>query len=126
MAAAEDAAPATNAPAAPAANAAAPSGDAAADPALVAAVAAGQAGYLKNCRACHGSKGTAGVPLATNPKVQAGPDYLVWAIITGPGYMPEFGPVLSNEEIASIATFIENSWGNSYGIVTPDDVQAAR
>ncbi len=117
---------AATAPPAAAATDAAPADAAAADPDLAAAVALGQQEYLKQCRACHGTKGTAGVPLATNEKVAAGPDYLIWAILTGPGYMPEFGPVLSNEEIASIATFIENSWGNSYGIVTPDDVQAAR
>lgn len=113
-------APETAAPAAPAADAAA------ADPALAAAIEAGHTEYLKNCRPCHGSKGTAGVPLAGNEKVSGGADYLVWAIITGPGYMPEFGPVLSDEQIAAIATFIENSWGNANGIVLPEDVQAAR
>ena len=57
---------------------------------------------------------------------RATPDYLVWAILTGPGYMPEFAPALSNEQIAMIATFVGNSWGNSSGIVTPEDVQASR
>lgn len=66
------------------------------------------------------------MPLAGNEKVSGGPDYLVWAIITGPGYMPEFGPVLSDEQIAAIATFIENSWGNANGIVLPEDVKAVR
>ena len=119
-------APADPAPAAavPAPAAAAPA--APVDPVIAAAVEAGHTEYLKNCRPCHGSKGTAGVPLAGNEKVSAGPDYLIWAIITGPGYMPEFGPVLSNEEIASIVNFIENSWGNANGLVTPDDIQAAR
>ena len=53
--------------------------------------------YMNNCRTCHGSKGTAGVPLAKNPKVSGNPGYLIWAILTGPGYMPEFAPVLSDE-----------------------------
>lgn len=100
-------------------------GEAAADPALAAAIELGQSEYLKSCRPCHGSKGTAGVPLAGNEKVSAGPDYLIWAIITGPGYMPELG-VLSNEQIAAIATFIGNSWGNENGLVAPEDVQAVR
>lgn len=98
---------------------------AAADPDLAAAVAQGENGYMKNCRTCHGSKGTAGVPLAGNQKAGS-PDYLIWAIITGPGYMPEFGPALSDQEIAEIATYIVNSWGNSYGVVTAEDVQAVR
>jgi mono/diheme cytochrome c family protein len=114
-------------PDAPAADA--PAADAAAAPAdadLAAMIEQGQKEYLANCRPCHGSKGTAGVPLAGNEKIAAGPDYLIWAVITGPGYMPELGAALSNEQIAAIATFVENSWGNSYGLVTPDDVEAAR
>ena len=86
----------------------------------------GRRQYTNNCRPCHGSKGTAGVPLAKNPKVSDNPGYLIWAILTGPGYMPEFAAALSNEQIAAIATYVENSWGNAYGIVTPDDVQVSR
>jgi mono/diheme cytochrome c family protein len=99
---------------------------AAADPALAAAIEAGHTEYLKNCRTCHGSKGTAGVPLAGNEKVSAGPDYLIWAIITGPGYMPDFGTALSDQQIAAIATYIGNSWGNANGLVAPEDVAAVR
>ena len=99
---------------------------AAADPALAEAIAAGQKEYMKNCRTCHGSKGTAGVPLANNPKVVGNPGYLIWAVLTGPGYMPEFAPALSNEQIALIATYVGNSWGDSSGLVSPDDVQASR
>ena len=109
-------------PEVPAADAAA----APADPALAAAIEAGKKEYMKNCRTCHGSKGTAGVPLANNPKVVGNPGYLIWATLTGPGYMPEFAPALSNEQIAAIATFVENSWGDASGIVSPDDVQASR
>lgn len=120
--AAPQAAPQTEG-ASPAAAEAAP---APADPELAAAVEAGRPLYLKNCRTCHGSKGTAGVPLAGNPKVSADPGYLIWAIITGPGYMPEFGPVLSDADIAGITTFIMNSWGNDYGPVTAEDVGGLR
>lgn len=105
---------------------AAPTEAAPADPALAKLIEEGRKQYVNNCRPCHGSKGTAGVPLAGNPKVADNPGYLIWAILTGPGYMPEFAPALSNEQIAAIATFVENSWGNSSGIVSPDDVQASR
>ena len=97
-----------------------------ADPDLAAAIEAGQKLYMKNCRTCHGTKGTAGVPLANNAKVQSDYGYLVWAILTGPGYMPEFGPALSDDQISKIATYILNSWGNNYGIVTPQDVHDQR
>lgn len=115
------AAPAPSSDAAPVA-----STDASVDGALAAEIAAGGKLYLKNCRTCHGTKGTAGVPLAGNAKVQADYGYLVWAILTGPGYMPEFGPALSDEQIAGIATYILNSWGNDYGPVTPEDVRDQR
>lgn len=106
---------------------AAPAADAApADADLAKMIEEGHKQYMNNCRPCHGSKGTAGVPLAGNPKVADNPGYLIWAILTGPGYMPEFAPALSNEQIAAIATFVENSWGNSSGMVSPDDVQMSR
>lgn len=100
--------------------------DAGGDPQLATAMDAGQAGYLANCRPCHGSRGTAGVPLVGNEKVSAGPDYLGWAILTGPGYMPEFDKALDDQQIADISTFILNSWGNSYGLVLAEDIQALR
>lgn len=106
---------------------AAPTADATAvNPELAKVIEEGHKQYVNNCRPCHGSKGTAGVPLAGNPKVADNPGYLIWAILTGPGYMPEFAPALSNEQIAAIATFVENSWGNSSGLVSPDDVQTSR
>lgn len=88
-------------------------------------VTKGQPLYQKNCRQCHGTRGTAGVPLAKNEKV-ASPDWLVNVIITGPGYMPEFGPALSDEEIAAIATYVMNSWGHDYGLAGADTVAAVR
>jgi nitrite reductase (NO-forming) len=106
-------------------DAAAPAGAEAVDADLAAVIEQGRTEYLKNCRACHGTNGTAGVPLAGNEKVEAGFDYLAWAIITGPGYMPELG-VLSDEQIAQVSTYILNSWGNSYGIVTAEDISALR
>ncbi|MEJ1161719.1 c-type cytochrome [Prosthecomicrobium sp. N25] len=96
------------------------------DPALAAVVEAGRQLYLDNCRQCHGTRGTAGVPLAKNPRLAGDPGHLIWAILTGPGYMPEFAPVLSDEQIAAISTYIMNSWGNEYGPVTAQNVQGMR
>jgi cytochrome c553 len=87
---------------------------------------AGRELYLANCRQCHGTRGTAGVPLAKNPRLAGDPGHLIWAILTGPGYMPEFAPVLTDEQIAAISTYIMNSWGNDYGLVTAQNVQGLR
>lgn len=87
-------------------------------------VAAGEPLYLVNCRQCHGTKGTAGVPLAGNEKVY--PEWTASVILTGPGYMPAFDEVLSDEQIAAIATYVASSWGNDFGMVTPEDVGSLR
>ena len=85
----------------------------------------GQGLFLVNCRQCHGTKGTAGTPLASNHKLED-PAYVAHTIIDGRGYMTAFGEHLDDAQIAAIATFVRNSWGNDYGPVTPDEVAAAR
>ena len=100
-------------------------GEAAADPALAAAIELGHVSRPGDDR----------------------PDQVVWSrghlLVSGEGdacgplasvagaaalevlALPELG-VLSNEQIAAIATFIGNSWGNENGLVVPEDVQAVR
>jgi len=39
--------------------------------------------------------------------------------------MPAFGQ-LSDEEVAAVATYIRNSWGNKFGGVKPEQAKAAR
>lgn len=89
-------------------------------------IRAGEAEYMAHCRVCHGSRGTAGVPLAQNDKVKFDYSYLAWTILTGPGYMPEFAEALTDDQIAKISTFILNSWGNEYGLVTAADIASVR
>lgn len=96
------------------------------DEALLDALRAeGEALYLKNCRQCHGSRGTSGVPLAGNHRIQ---DYahVVHTIINGPRYMPAFGGYLSDQEIAAVTTFVLTSWGNTFRTVTVDEVASLR
>ena len=85
----------------------------------------GQGLFLLNCRQCHGTKGTAGAPLASNHKLEDSA-FIANTIIKGRGYMTAFGEHLDDDQIAAIATYVRNSWGNEYGPVTPDDVAAAR
>jgi mono/diheme cytochrome c family protein len=78
------------------------------------------------CSGCHGNDGEGGV----GPML-AGNDYLavrsaVVAQIMNPdtehGGMPAFAH-LSDREIAAVATYIRNAWGNEYGIV-PEEIIA--
>jgi mono/diheme cytochrome c family protein len=40
--------------------------------------------------------------------------------------MPAFAGQLTDQQVAAIATFVSNSWGNQYGLVDPATVTALR
>lgn len=120
---------ATAAPAAPAAAAApvAPAEDPAA--VMAALMTAGQRLYTRDCQGCHGDRGQggAGFALVGSPVVSRAGATINQIIQGYPGHgMPEFGSRLNNAEIAAISTLIRNSWGNSYGVVTPAMVGQVR
>ena len=52
--------------------------------------------------------------------------HVVAQIVLGRGQMPPFGNRLSDEQIAAVAQYIRNSWGNDFGPVTPKDVADTR
>lgn len=79
-------------------------------------MAHGEALYLKNCRLCHGSKGTSGKPLKGNEMIEDA-EYVASVILVGPGYMAAFEDHLTDDEIALIVTYVRNAWGHSYGPV---------
>lgn len=99
---------------------------------------AGKEVYGQHCAACHGDRGQ-GVSgmypaLAGNRAVTlASHINLVQQIRQGgfspttagnrqPFGMPPYGQVLSNDEIAAVATFMRQSWGNAAAPVSPLDV----
>jgi cytochrome c oxidase subunit II len=137
-AAVASAAPAPAAPSPAAAPAAAPAAPAPAAAAPAAApaklghdelVANGQKVYSANCVACHQAGGT-GMPPAFPPlagsKVVAGPvEGHINQILKGKNAMPPFAS-LSDTDIASVATYERNSWGNHSGDVQPAQVTAQR
>lgn len=97
----------------------------------------GAALYKQTCAACHqdNGKGVTGAfpPLAGSSLVTADdPEMLIRVIIQGynsrPDYavMPPFGDMLTDAEIAAIATHERSSWGNSASEVTEDDVTKIR
>jgi mono/diheme cytochrome c family protein len=99
--------------------------DAVADPVPAAVMEQGEALYLKNCRLCHGSKGTSGKPLAANEMLENA-DYVASVILWGPGYMASFADHLTDDEIALIVTYVRNSWGHAYGATAASDVTPLR
>lgn len=101
-------------------------------------MAAGRKVYEQHCAACHGDRGQ-GVSgmypaLAGNRAVTlASHNNLVQAIRRGgfmpttagnrqPFGMPPYGQLLNNDEMAAVATFIRQSWGNAAAPVSTLDV----
>ncbi len=99
--------------------------------------------YEMSCLICHGPGGE-GVPdyapplqgnravvasdltqqvrqiLYGSSVIERGPDY-PW-----PAWMPAFGELLTDEEIAAVATYQRNSWGNRAPAVHPEQVHTVR
>lgn len=111
-------------------------------PAVQTTLQRGQGLYTRHCAQCHGDggEGVAGAmpPLAGNRAVVLQPPVNVIRTILHGGYlpatagnprphgMPPFLHVLSDEEIADVATFIRNAWGNTAPSVGTIDVYRAR
>ena len=74
--------------------------------------------YEETCAACHGGGGfgAVGPPLEGNPALANLP-YTLSRIVMGGGGMPSFHGVLSTAEMAEVATFIREAWGNEFGPV---------
>jgi mono/diheme cytochrome c family protein len=104
--------------------------------------ARGAGRYLNHCSTCHGrdGKGRADMqpPLAGNASVwERDPASLLNIILNGAGRivvngvpdsyrMTPFRVLLSDQEIADVATFIRNSWGNAAGAVNASQVRELR
>jgi len=98
--------------------------------------------YTQYCVQCHRADGQgeppAWPPLAANVSVTApSPRNVILMILQGgyaaatpgnprPHGMPPFGQVLSENDVAALATYIRNSWGNEAGPVSSLAVKQAR
>lgn len=98
--------------------------------------------YIANCSSCHQTNGQgipgAFPPLAGNPTVTGNPVAVI-AIVKGglegrlvvngqaySGIMPRWRGVLTDEQIASVITYVRSSWKNSAPGVSLADVQAIK
>ncbi len=82
------------------------------------------------CAACHGVNGDQAlashvVLLADNSRLE-NERLILRRVIHGGGYMPGFGANLSDREVAAVATYIRNSFGNEYGIVREEAATDSR
>lgn len=86
--------------------------------------------FSRICAACHGTQGdeelvTHVVKLAGNTRLE-NPRLVLRRVIHGSGYMPGFGGALTDREVAAVATYVCNSFGNEYGLVREEDATANR
>ncbi len=90
-------------------------------------VALGAPKYAETCAICHGPAGRSdnAAVLAGDAKL-ADPAHVARVILHGFGYMPAFKDRLSDNDIAEIGTYIRNSWGNEFGVLTTEEVKDAR
>ncbi len=107
------------------------------DPELEESMKRGQTVYNSMCITCHMAKGE-GVPKVFPPLANS--DYLKdkqkesiigikngmsgEMVVNGVTYNSLMTPLgLSNEEVADVMNYINNSWGNNYGqLITPEEV----
>ncbi len=103
---------------------------------------AGKAIYLDSCSACHRSDGS-GVahmfpPLARNANAQSDdPTTVLRMILQGartavtdqrptPSSMPAYGWKLDDAQVAAVATYVRNAWGNKASAVSAEEVRSLK
>lgn len=108
-----------------------PAGEAGADDELFAAyMTEGAKVFATICAACHGAQGNE--ELSTHVAILEGNSrvenarLVIRRVIHGGTYMPPFGDTLSDREVAAVATFVRNSFGNEYGFVGEEEAAAMR
>lgn len=76
------------------------------------------------CAVCHGLVGGGGVgPKLREDQFLAKKDRVVDRIRNGGGPMPGFADKLTDAQIAAVASYIRESWGNHYGKIVAKDVK---
>ncbi len=90
-------------------------------------MAAGAKVFSSTCAACHGAEGQGafGTKLEGFDRLANAPA-LLSTIIHGLNSMPALGGQFNDEQVAAVATYVRNSWGNSFGGVSAEQAKAAR
>jgi mono/diheme cytochrome c family protein len=87
--------------------------------------------YRNRCARCHGRNGEGqwyghdSAPRLDGNFVRLSVRGIVVQVIQGGTYMPPFAN-LTDREIAAVATYIRNSFGNNHGIATEEEVTEIR
>lgn len=95
--------------------------------------AMGEKVYAANCVGCHQAKGEGLPPVfpaLAGSKLVKGPKAGVADIIVNGKAgtaMPAFGKQMSDTDLAAVATYVRNAWGNNAGdVVQPSEIKASK
>lgn len=81
----------------------------------------------QGCAVCHGLMGHGGVgPDFVGDHFLVLGDYVAAQILLGRGQMPGFADRLSDDQIAAVASYIRQSWGNKVGALSANEVKQLR
>lgn len=89
----------------------------------------GESAYAAQCAVCHAGDGAGQIgPSLRENDLLGNTDFLAGRILNGfPEHgMPPFRTQLTDREIAAVATFVRNSWGNDFGGVFEEEVSELR
>jgi cytochrome c oxidase subunit 2 len=91
-------------------------------------IARGEKVYQANCQACHQANGLGvqgAFPALVGSKVVASTGDQITMLLNGKNAMPSWKS-LSDVELAAVATYTKNAWGNKAGEVQPAEFKSAR
>ena len=94
-------------------------------------IAEGASVYRNRCARCHGRNGEGqwyghdAAPRLDGNFARLSVRGIAVQVIQGGSYMPPFAS-LTDREIAAVATYIRNSFGNNHGIATEEEVSKYR
>jgi predicted lipoprotein with Yx(FWY)xxD motif len=91
----------------------------------------GQVVYEQTCASCHGEDGDEAngahvVKIVESERGVRNAGSFIRRVLYGASYMPGFVDSLSDREVAAVVTYVRNSWGFDYGLVTEEEVVTER
>lgn len=87
----------------------------------------GQEIFATNCAVCHGPQGQGSIgPALAGNEALANAAHVATQILQGKGAMPAFASQLDTEQVAAVANFIRNSWGNDFGAVNAEQIEEVK
>jgi mono/diheme cytochrome c family protein len=98
---------------------------ASAEPSMATLLSEGEKIAQPTCLVCHGQNGAGGVGPALRQNV-ANSEGVVRMLLIGGGQMPPIGEKFTDREIAAVVTYVRNSWGNQFGVVSLSDAAIYR